>query len=172
METTQEVVATATRLLGGWSEVRAADHVTRYMRFGSGTGAPVIVLIPGSADANIWPEVFEALAAGRRVYVPDLPDADGYFAPRLGAFLDGLGLSTATLVAPGSFCVPALEFALLAPDRLKGLVLIPRGNAEETGLTGTLATSTPLREISVLLVRRETAVAEAVKVIDGFVARG
>jgi pimeloyl-ACP methyl ester carboxylesterase len=172
METTQEGVATATRLIGGWSEVRAADHVTRYMRLGAGTGAPVIILVPGTAESNIWPELFEALAAGRRVYVPDLPDVEGSFAPRLGAFLDGLGLSAATLVAPGSFCVPALEFALLEPERLKGLVLVPQGKAEETGLTGTLSASTPTREISVLLVRRETSAEKAVEMVNGFVARG
>jgi pimeloyl-ACP methyl ester carboxylesterase len=172
METTLEGVATATRLLGGWSEVRAADHVTRYMRFGTGTGAPVIILVPGTAEANVWPELFDALAAGRRVYIPDLPDADGFFAPRLAAFIDGLGLAAATVVAPGSFCLPALEFALISPDRLRGLVLVPRGKAEETGLTGTLATSTQSRAISVLLIRRETPATEAVALVDGFVARG
>lgn len=141
------------------------------MRFGMGTGVPVIILVPGTAEANIWPELFEALGAGRRVYVPDMPDVEGSFAARMSAFLDGLGLSAATLVAPGSFCVPALEFALLAPDRLKGLVLIPRGRAEETGLTGTLAGSTPTRDVAVLLVRRETAADKAVELVDAFVAR-
>lgn len=172
METTYERVATAARLVGGWSEVRAGDHVTRYMRFGTGTGAPVIILTPATSDANIWPELFDALSAGRRVYIPDLPDADWCFAPRLAAFLDGLGLSSVTLIAPASFCVPALEFALLEPDRLQRLVLVPRGVAEETGLTGRLTTSTPSREISVLLVRREAATADAVQMVNEFVAGG
>jgi pimeloyl-ACP methyl ester carboxylesterase len=172
METTHEGVATATRLAGGWSEVRAADHVIRYVRFGSGTGAPVIILTPGTPEANVWPELFEALAAGRRVYIPDLPDAEWCFAPRLAAFLDGLGLSSVTLVAPGSYCVPALEFALLEPERLQRLVLVPRGVAEETGLSGTLATAKPAREVSVMLVRRETAVDTAVELVDKFVAGG
>jgi pimeloyl-ACP methyl ester carboxylesterase len=170
MEHTDVVAAAATRLTGGWSEVRAADHVTRYMRFGSGSGAPVVILTPGTADANIWPEVFEALSADRRVLIPDLPDAEGCFAPRLTAFLDGLGLSSVTLVAPGSFCVPALEFALLEPDRLNRLVLVPRGGAEETGLAGTLATSASSRETAVLLVRRQTPVTDAVQLVTGFVA--
>ena len=172
MENTHEGVATATRLAGGWSEVRAADQVTRYVRFGSGTGAPVIILTPETPEANVWPELFEALAAGRRVYIPDLPDAEWCFAPRLTAFLDGLGLTSVTLVAPGSFCVPALEFALLEPDRLQRLVLVPRGVAEETGLSGTLATAKPAREVSVMLVRRQTAGDTAVELVDKFVAGG
>lgn len=142
------------------------------MRFGTGTGAPVVILAPGTPDANIWPELFEALSAGRRVYIPDLPDAEWCFSPRLAAFLDGLGLSAVTLVAPASFCVPALEFALLEPDRLQRLILVPQGGAKETGLTGTLTTATPTREISVLLIRRETAVANAVQLVDKFVAGG
>jgi hypothetical protein len=88
------------------------------------------------------------------------------------AFLDGLGLSRVTLIAPGSFSGPALEFALLDPDRLQGLVLVPHGRAEETGLTGTLSTSTPTKPIPVLVVRRDTSVAGAVALVGEFVARG
>jgi pimeloyl-ACP methyl ester carboxylesterase len=159
-------------LLGGWSEVRAGDHVTRYMRFGTGTGAPVVILTPGTTEANVWPELFDMLAAGRRIYIPDLPDADWCFAPRMAAFLDGLGLSSVTLVAPASFCVPALEFALLEPERVERLVLVPRGGAEETGLTGTLAMTAPKRDVAVLLVRRETSASAAVERVTEFIAGG
>ena len=158
--------------MGGWAEVRAADHYTRYMRFGAGTGTPIVILLPAASEANIWPELFESLSATRRIYLPDLPDAETSFAPRLRAFLDGLGLSRVTLIAPGSFCVPALEFGLLEPDRLQGLVLVPHGTAEETGLTGALSTSTPTEAIPVLVVRRDTSVVGAVALVGEFVARG
>src|SRR5215831_14021023 len=172
MTHTFEGVAAATRLVGGWSEVRAADHVTRYMRFGTGTGAPVIILTPATAEANVWPELFDVLSADRRVYVPDLPDDECCFAPRMAAFLDGLGLSSVTLIAPASFCLPALEFALLEPERVDRLVLVPRGGAEETGLTGTLAMKAPRRDIGVLLVRRDASAAQAVERVTEFVAGG
>lgn len=170
MHSTHEVPAAAGRLVGGWSEVRAADHVTRYMRLGGGSESPVVILVSSSETTNIWPELYESLAAGRRVYIPDLPD-DATFSQRLSAFLDGLGLGTATLVAPGGFCGPALEFALLSPDRLRDLVLVPAGSAEETGLTGTLNSAQPKREIPVLLVRRDTLAADAVELVSAFVAR-
>lgn len=88
MTRTRDVAADAARLAGGWSEVRAADHTTRYMRLGMGSGAPVIVLVPGEPEANLWPEVFDSLAVGRRVFIPDLPDAPDSFGPRFSAFLD------------------------------------------------------------------------------------
>jgi pimeloyl-ACP methyl ester carboxylesterase len=172
MSNTLEVLAAASRAPGGWAEVRAADQTTRYMRFGAGAGSAVVILIPAASDANVWPELFESLSAERRVYLPDLPDTEGSFATRIRAFLDGLGLSPVTLIAPGSFCVPALEFALLEPDRLQRLVLVPRGASEETGLTGALSTPAPARPIPVLIVRRDTGAEHAVKQVRAFVAEG
>jgi pimeloyl-ACP methyl ester carboxylesterase len=142
------------------------------MRFGSGTGTPVVILLPATSDANVWPELFDALSADRRVYLPDLPDTELSFAIRMRAFLDGLGLSPVTLIAPGSFCVPALEFALLEPDRLQRLVLIPSGHADETGLTGVLSTSTLTKAVPVMVVRRDVSVADAMELVNDFVAQG
>src|SRR4051812_46201644 len=125
MTNTLEVAAAAARGPFGWAQVRAADHSTRYQRFGAGAGTPVVILLPAASEANVWPELFDSLAEQRRVYLPDLPDESGAFAARMCAFLDGVGLAPVTVIAPGSFCVPALEFALLEPERVARLVLVP-----------------------------------------------
>ncbi len=141
------------------------------MRFGAGSGTPTVILVTGNNEENLWPELFESFTAERRVFVPDLPDTDKSFGPRLRAFVDGLGLSGATLIAPGSFAIPALEFALLEPDRLKRLVLIARGAEQEAVLIDALSSATPSKSIPVLVVRRDGSLDGAVEAVREFVAR-
>ena len=150
-----------------------ADHVTRYVR--RGVGPPVVVLRAGDGDADLWPELLETIAARCRLIVPEVPGAGAGvvcpdFASWIRGFLDGVGLPPVALVAAGAFCVPALELALLDPDRLAGLVLVPCGGAEETGLTGALGTTPQSTPLSVLLVRRECPAPEALRLVGRFVA--
>ena len=170
MKNALEVAAGAARGPWGWAEVRTANHATRYQRFGAGAGTPVVILLPASAEANVWPELFDSLSTQRRVYLPDLPDSSECFSPRMRSFLDGVGLFNVTLVAPASFCIPALEFALLDPDRITRLILVPTGAADETGLTGALSTTVQSKAVPVLVVRRDVAVSKAVQMVCEFVA--
>jgi hypothetical protein len=153
-----------------WAEVRAADRVTRYVRRGS--GAPAVVLqAPHGAHppAALWPGLADALAAGCRVILPEAPPPDAGFATWIRSFLDGLGLPPATLVAAEPYCLPSLELALLDPERLAGLVLVPRGGGAETGLTGALATAAP-DAVPLLVVRGDCPEAEALPLVAGFAA--
>ena len=173
--------------LDRWAEVRVAGRVTRYARRGS--GAPIIVLQAPDAAADharaLWPALADALAAGGRVLLPEVPAPDARpdpverpipadipgFLEWIRGFLDGLGLPPATVIAAEPYCLPALELALLEPERLAGLVLVPERGAAETGLTGGLTTTTAAGEaVRLLVVRRDCPAAEAVPLVARFVA--
>jgi hypothetical protein len=156
------------RRFTGWAQVRAADYVTRYVRHGA--GKPVVVL--DLADGTLWPELTDALAAGHRVILPEAPAAEAHFAAWLRGFLDGMGLPAVTLIAAGPFCLPALEFALLDPDRLERLVLVPAGAADATGLTGALGTTSAGALLGMLVVRRDHPTDEALELIVEFIGNG
>ena len=56
--------------------------------------------------------------------LPELPTAEPRFHAWFRGFVDGMGLPPMTLVAVGDLCVPALEFALLEPERIQRLLLV------------------------------------------------
>jgi hypothetical protein len=144
------------------AEVRVADLVTRYVR--RGAGRPVVVLRAHEDADALWPELLDAVASRGRVLIPDVLAPDASFVAWVRGFLDGLGLPSVALVATGRFCVPALELALLDPDRLDALVLVPRGRSEETGLSGVLGGG-ERPGIPLLVLRREASADEAVRLI-------
>jgi pimeloyl-ACP methyl ester carboxylesterase len=143
-------------------------HVTRYAR--RGTGHPVVVLRGAADDASLWPSLVGQLASRWRVIIPQPPEGDAGLVSWVGGFLDGVGLSPVTVIAAGRFCAPALEFALLDGDRLAGLVLVPGGPAEHTGLTGSLGTTARSGLSPVLVVRRECPSGNARALVERFVA--
>ena len=145
-----------------------AERVTRYLR--RGAGHPVLLLREQGDESPLWPALVDALAAHHRVIVPETPDGDVGWGAWIRGFIDGVGCLPVTLIAGGEFCLPALELALLDTGRLARLVLVPCGGAEETGLTGALATQPRARALPVLVVRRESPVAEALALIEGFIA--
>lgn len=146
-----------------------AGRVTRYVR--RGVGPPVVLLRrEDGPHGELWPALVETIAERCRVIIPEVPDADAEFGSWMRGFLDGVGLPPVTLIAAGTLCVPALEFALLDADRLSGLLLVPAGRAEETGLTGALGTTERTGALPVLVVRRECPAVEALALIDRFVA--
>jgi hypothetical protein len=145
-----------------------AERVTRYVR--RGAGHPVLVLRDEADDSPLWPALVDTLAQRYRVILPESPDGDAGWMAWIRGFIDGVGCLPVTLIAAGEFCPPALELALLDPDRLARLVLVPCGGAEETGLTGALATQPRSRALPVLVVRRESPAADAVALVERFVA--
>lgn len=150
------------------AEVRVADLVTRYVR--RGAGRPVVVLRASDDADALWPELLDAIAAHCRVLIPDAPATDASFADWLRAFLDGVGHPTVMLIATRRYCVSALELALLDPERVAALVLVPRGRSDEPGLTGVLGASVR-QTLPVLVVHRETPAADAVRLVEALISR-
>jgi pimeloyl-ACP methyl ester carboxylesterase len=148
------------------AEVRAHDQVMRYHR--AGAGRP-LVLVRAAADRDsIWPELDAHLVARFRVFTPELPPDCGDVAGWMKDFLEGVGLDRALLIATEPCCLAALELALLGPDQIERLVLVPGGLAGETGLDGTLATTLAGVPVPLLVVRRGLSAAEALPMLRNF----
>lgn len=149
-----------------WCEIRLGERVTRYRRLG--TGRPVVLLSPAPLADVLWPEALDAIAARHRIYVPELPTDNGKFGPWLRGFMDGVGADHPTLVAASSLCIPALEYALLDPYRIQGVVLVPDGSVDETGLDGTIGAANGGATLPILVLRREHPAGSAAELLTRF----
>lgn len=167
MDDTLLAAEVAARPFDGRPQVRAADHVTRYTR--TGAGKPVLVLDEPTIVGTLWPELLGRLAEHHRVILPEVPDAELHFYKWLRGFVEGMGLQVMTMIAVGDLCLPALEFALLEPDRVGRLVLVPSGAGDETALAGTLTPTLSSSRVAVLVIRRDTPSANAIAAIEGFI---
>ena len=149
-----------------WAEVRSHDRVTRYRRSGSG---PAVLLLQASDEAGaLWPELVRELEDHHRVVIPEAPPAGIDVAHWLADFLEGLGLASVAVLAAGEFCIPVLELALLGADGVTSVVLVPDGDAAETGLEGTLATTIRHESVALLVARRGLPASEAVPLVRRF----
>ncbi|AIJ26287.1 alpha/beta fold hydrolase [Amycolatopsis methanolica] len=101
----------------------------------AGSGPPVVFVHAGAADRRMWAAQFDGLAGTHRVIRYDQrgfgesADAAGdhcHFEDLLG-LMDALGVDRAVLVGCSMGGSYALEAALAAPDRVRGLVLICSG---------------------------------------------
>lgn len=102
----------------------------------SATGTPPILLIHGAAnDSEAWTKVTRGLlAAGQRVFVPDLPghgrssgqalDSIEALADWIVALLDALGIEKALLAGHSMGSLVALETTARSPQRVSGLALL------------------------------------------------
>ena len=105
----------------------------RYLAAGEG---PPVVLLHGAGDNALdWRWVMPTLAAGHRVYAPDLPGSPdsarpaadyspAFFGRFFTAFLDALDVGRATLVGNSLGGLIALRLALSEPERADALVLV------------------------------------------------
>lgn len=131
-ETTSRVEAAPSR--GRF--VRAADVQIFVQELGP-SGAPVVLFVHGmGAWSELWRETLTATgAAGFRAVAMDLPPFGYSERPAPGAYgrqdqarrilgvIDALGVKQATLVGHSFGGGPTMEATLLAPPRVRGLVL-------------------------------------------------
>lgn len=151
------------------AEVRAHDQVIRYHRCGTG---PVVLLLEAHDGASpLWPELLGALAGRFRLIAPMLPTVDTS-AALLADFLEGLGVSSVTLIAAGPLCIPALELALRDVDQIARVVLVPDGRPADSAWDGTLTTRAREASMPLLVMRRGVPASEALAILTEFVAGG
>jgi hypothetical protein len=121
-----------------WAQVHAREHVTRYLR--RGTGRPLVALSDDTTTDAPWPVLAAALSASYRVLLPEIPAgvAGEAFGAWLDAFLDGTGASPVSLLAFGARCADALAFAAAdaGGGRLARVVLVPGTSAHAAPLAG------------------------------------
>jgi hypothetical protein len=159
VEQTRDPVASAIGPVVAWAQVRAAEFITRYVRRGS--GSPIVILGSAETGGPLWPELADGLVAHHRVILPEAPSVGPRFCVWMRGFLDGIGISSVTLVAGGKFCLPALEFTLADGERVSRLVLT--GSAEETPINGGLSTEFRDEPCPLLMLRRSASAAEAIQ---------
>jgi hypothetical protein len=112
----------ATGQVGPYAEVRVGEHVTRYVRRGTG---PSIVLV--GTDANTNPVVLPLitkLAPNHRLIVPQTPSADD-LAGWLRGFIEGIGLADIAVVMSGVPAAAASELAATDDFTIRKLVVLP-----------------------------------------------
>ena len=152
-----------------WSEVRAHDRVMRYRR--TGMGPAVLLVAPCDSAESFWADLPTFLASRFRVIVPEI-----HTCPRpdesvvLTCFLEGLGTPRVAIVAAGELCMPSLELALRNPEQIARLVLVSEGASDGSAVDGALTTYTPLASVPLLVVPRSAASAEALPLIEKFLA--
>lgn len=123
----------ATWHVGPCAEVRVGEHVTRYIRRGSG---PSVVLLGADADANpLWSPLLESVAATHRVVIPQVPLDGADRSTWLREFIEGLGLSAVAVIAGAALCEAALDLAALDDFTVRKLVLLP-DDASAVGYSG------------------------------------
>jgi len=103
--------------------VTAGGVDTEYLRCGRG---PALVLLTERGDEAWTGSVVQELSRDFLVLAPRRPP-DVTFADWLAGFLDGLGITRATIVAEGSELAPAITFAQADGLRVARVVLLLRG---------------------------------------------
>ena len=117
----------ATWHVGPCAEVRVGEHVTRYVRRGSG---PSVVLLGADAEANpLWAPLLDSVAATHRVIIPQLPSNGADRSIWLREFIEGLGLASVVLIAGAGLCQAALDLAAVDDFTVRKLVLLPNDAA-------------------------------------------
>ncbi len=126
-----------------------------YRSGGHGGAAPLLLLHAAAGNGGTLVPLAQALAATRLVLVPDLPgcgDSDPLpqDAPRLADFAeamlglcDGLGLERWDVLGAHAGARVAIELALIAPDRVRRLVLDGIGFYDEAACGLMLAQVAP-----------------------------
>lgn len=117
----------ATWQVGPFAEVRVGDHVTRYVRRGTG---PSVVLV--GTDANTNPVVLPLitkLAPHHRLIVPETPAADD-LANWLRGFIEGIGLAHIAVITGDVPAAAAAELATTDDFTIRKLVVLKQSSTQ------------------------------------------
>jgi hypothetical protein len=109
--------------VGPCAEVRVGEHVTRYVRRGSGPGA--VLLGPEPESGAVWSAIVEWLRSSYRITIPQAPSDGLDTAEWLRGFIEGLGLTAFVLFAGAEFCAAALDLTSADDFTVHKLVLLP-----------------------------------------------
>jgi hypothetical protein len=113
--------------------VRVGEHVTRYVRRGSG---PSVVVVGADVEANpLWTPLVEQLTAAHRVVVPQAPPTGTDVSAWLRGFIEGIGLSSIVLIAGSTASSAALDLATTDDFTVRRLILLPSGESNGVGTT-------------------------------------
>ena len=131
-----------------------------------GEGDDLVVVHGLSGSWRWWEPLVERLAAGRRLYLVELPRLGrlraGEMAPWLGRLLDAVGLGQVDVLAHSLGGMVATELALEQPDRVRRLVLVaPAGIPCGRGVLG--RTLPLLEELYDVRARLPTIIGDAVR---------
>lgn len=109
--------------VGPCAEVRVGEHVTRYVRRGSG---PSVVLLGAESEwSPMWSSLLEWLGSNYRITIPQAPSDRSDANEWLRGFIEGLGLSTFILFAGAEFRTAALDLVTADDLTVHKLVLLP-----------------------------------------------
>ena len=117
----------ATWKAGPCAEVRVGEHVTRYVRRGSG---PCVILLGADADTTpVWSSLVESLSGTHRLVVPQRPPQCVDSAGWLRGFIEGTGLTSVAIIAGGDLVDAALELAATDDFAVRKLVVMADATA-------------------------------------------
>ena len=113
----------STTRLGPCAEVRVGEHVTRYVR--RGTGSSVVVVGADAQASPVWSPLVDQLVASHRVVVPQPPAPGADIGAWLRGFIEGIGLTAIVLIAGGAAATASLDLAASDDFTIRRLVLLP-----------------------------------------------
>jgi hypothetical protein len=115
--------ADSTTRLGPCAEVRVGEHVTRYVRRGTG---PSVVVVGADAQASpVWSPLVEQLVGSHRVVVPQQPPEGSDVGTWLRGFIEGIGLTAIVLIAGGAATAASVDLTASDDFTVRRLVLLP-----------------------------------------------
>ena len=159
--------ADSTTRLGPCAEVRVGEHVTRYVRRGTG---PSVVVVGADAQASpVWSPLVEQLVGTHRVVVPQQPPEGADVGTWLRGFIEGIGLTAIVLIAGGAGTAASLDLTASDDFTVRRLVLLPTaGENGHTPAAGRVDGQTAVDRM--LWVLPEWTTADALQRIESFIS--
>ena len=157
--------ADSTTRLGPCAEVRVGEHVTRYVRRGTG---PSVVVVGADAQASpVWSPLVEQLVESHRVVVPQQPPEGADVGTWLRGFIEGIGLTAIVLIAGGAATAASLDLTASDDFTVRRLVLLP--TAGENGDTPDGRVDGQIAVDRMLWVVPDWSTADALQRIESFI---
>ncbi len=158
--------ADSTTRLGPCAEVRVGEHVTRYVRRGTG---PSVVVVGADAQASpVWSPLVEQLVGSHRVVVPQQPPEGADVGTWLRGFIEGIGLTAIVLIAGGAATAASVDLTASDDFTVRRLVLLPTaGGNGDTPDPGPVAGQAAVDRT--LWVVPEWTTADALQRIESFI---